>query len=48
MWKLIDKDTPQDRLILVYAPAREGLEELVSLCKWHESAGFCIDEIRRG
>jgi hypothetical protein len=37
---------PKDREIVVYAPGREGLGELVSLCQWHPDAGFCIDELR--
>jgi len=45
MWKPIES-APQDREIVVYAPGREGLGELVSLCQWHPDAGFCIDELR--
>lgn len=46
MWKLIDENTPKDRDILVYAPPYEDLKELYSVCRWHEDAGFCIDELR--
>ena len=37
---------PKDRIILVWAPEREGLPAMFSLCLWHEDAGFCIDELR--
>lgn len=37
---------PKDRLIIVYAPERDGLNEMVCLCNWHPDAGFCIDELR--
>lgn len=33
-------------LIEVYAPEREGLPPMVSLCRWHPDAGFCVCEIR--
>lgn len=44
-WRPIET-APRDRVIEVYAPAREGFDPLVSICKWHPGAGFCIDEIR--
>ncbi len=37
---------PKDREIAVYAPSYHELESLVSKCQWHDSAGFCIDELR--
>ena len=37
---------PHDRLVIVYCPPREGLNEIVCLCQWHDSCGFCVDEIR--
>lgn len=37
---------PRDRPIIVYAPARDGLPEMASMCQWHPDAGFCIDEMR--
>lgn len=37
---------PKNRLIVVYAPEREGLQEMASMCQWHPDAGFCIDELR--
>ncbi len=45
-WKPIDENTPKDRSILVYAPSREGLNYLIMVCKWHDYAGFCVDELR--
>lgn len=44
-WRPIDT-APQTREIVVYAPAAHGLPEMVSFCRWHEDAGFCIDELR--
>lgn len=38
---------PKDRPILVYAPARDGLPPMMSVCEWHPDAGFCICELRR-
>lgn len=43
-WQPIEK-APKDRMILVYCPPREGLDEIVCPCEWHEDAGFCVDEI---
>jgi len=45
-WLSIE-DAPRDRDILVYAPPYQDLRALQSVCKWHESAGFCIDELRQ-
>ena len=45
-WLPIDENTPKDRPIVVYCPPYQDLESLVSKCKWHESAGFCVDELR--
>ena len=45
-WLPIDENTPKDQDILVYAPPYQYLPELKQVCKWHESAGFCIDELR--
>jgi len=36
----------RDRMIWVYAPAYEGLPEIVGPCRWHDDAGFCVDELR--
>lgn len=45
-WQSIET-APKDREILVYAPAYQDLRFLISVCKWNESAGFCIDELRQ-
>jgi len=45
-WIPIDENTPKDKDILVYAPAYQDLRPLKQVCRWHESAGFCIDELR--
>ncbi len=37
---------PRDRLILAYCPEYEGLPEMLAVCKWHDMAGFCVDELR--
>ena len=46
MWRVIDDNTPRDRLIIVYAPGDGFLPDLVCLCQWHPDAGFCVDELR--
>lgn len=40
------EDAPKDRYVRVFAPAYQDLPPLQQVCKWHESAGFCIDELR--
>jgi hypothetical protein len=45
-WLKIDENTPKDRPIVVYCPPYQDLESFVSKCQWHESAGFCVDELR--
>ena len=40
------EDAPKDRYVRVFAPAYQDLPSLQQVCKWHESAGFCIDELR--
>jgi hypothetical protein len=45
-WRSITT-APKDREIIVWAPAREGLPPIASLCRWHPDAGFCIDELRK-
>jgi hypothetical protein len=49
-WQPIET-APKDRLIIVFAPGddpnfHEPLTDLVSLCQWHEDAGFCVCELR--
>lgn len=46
-WMPINDHTPKDHPILVYAPAREGLPPIISICQWHPDAGFCICELRQ-
>lgn len=46
MWRPIDTAPTDGRCIVVYATARDGLNEMVSLCSYHPDAGFCIDELR--
>ena len=37
---------PKNREIIVFCLGTEGLNDLVSFCKWHPEAGFCVDELR--
>ena len=46
LWLPIATAPTDGRCIVVYAPARDGLNEMVSLCSYHPDAGFCIDELR--
>lgn len=46
LWIPIDENTPRHRDLLVYAPAYQDLRSLKQVCRWHVSAGFCIDELR--
>ena len=43
-----DADRPWDerRFWLLYAPEREGLPAMQSVCRYHDDAGWCIDELR--
>ena len=46
-WKLIDEDTPKDRLIIVWADGSYyNLNDLVCLCQWNEYAGYEVCELR--
>lgn len=45
-WQPIETAPKDGTLFLSWAPAREGLPAMYSLCAWHPDAGFCIDEIR--
>jgi len=40
------ENAPKDKDILVYAPSYQDLRHLQQVCRWHNSAGFCIDELR--
>lgn len=37
---------PKDRTILVYAPGEQGLDPIICACRWHDDAGFYVDELR--
>jgi len=43
-----DANKPWDerRFWLLYAPEREGLPAMQSVCRYHADAGWCIDELR--
>jgi hypothetical protein len=45
-WLPIESAPRDGTEIAVYAPARHGLQSMVSKCAWHPDAGFCIDELR--
>ena len=40
------ESAPKDKPIVVFCPGRDGLNDMASLCEWHEDAGFCVDELR--
>ena len=44
-WQPMDT-APKDQEIVVYCPEVHGLPRMVSLCSYHEAAGFCCDELR--
>lgn len=49
-WQPIET-APKDRAIIVFAPGEDprwegSLGDLVTLCKWHPDAGFCVCELR--
>jgi len=46
MWRLIKTAPTDGTLILVWAPACDGLPAMYSLCAYRTDVGFCIDELR--
>lgn len=44
-WREMES-APKDDFIWVWCPPVHGLTEIVSLCRWHDDAGFCVDELR--
>ena len=51
-WLPIDENTPKDIEIVALPKFDEAtdfqdLGHMASICKFHESAGFCIDELRQ-
>lgn len=45
-WLPIETAPRDGAHVLVYAPGRDGLSALMSVCQWHDDAGWCIDELR--
>jgi len=45
-WQDISTAPRDGTPILVFAPSRDGLPDLMAVSKYHPDAGFCIDEIR--
>ena len=46
IWCFDMENAPRCAWIWVYCPAAHGLSEIVTLCRWDEDAGFCVDELR--
>lgn len=46
-WKPIDTAPKDGTEVIVYCPPNQhGLAHLVSICSWHEDAGWCVCELR--
>ena len=44
-WQSI-KTAPKNQEIIVYCTSFQDQPHMVSLCRWHPDAGFCVDELR--
>lgn len=44
-WQPIET-APEDCLVLVWASPRDDLPGFVTIAKWNEWAGWCVDELR--
>jgi len=45
-WMPIESAPRDGSEFVVYCPPAHGIGHMASLCKWHEDAGFCVDELR--
>ena len=45
-WKPISTAPTDGSVVVVYTPERDGFRSMVSLCAYHEDAGWCTDELR--
>ena len=45
-WSTDMEAAPRSEAILVRTNACHGLGPITSVCRWHEDAGFCVDELR--
>ena len=46
-WKPIETAPKDGTEVIVYCPPNQhGLGHLVSICSWHEDAGWCVCELR--
>jgi hypothetical protein len=45
-WNFDMEAAPRDRLIMVWAAPRDGLDGFATACWWHPDAGFSVDELR--
>jgi hypothetical protein len=45
-WLPINTAPTDGTPVLVKAPAKHGLPEIITECAYHPDAGFCVDELR--